>query len=159
MKWSSSLRLKRESAVAQCLLSVPLVALSSLALAGSPIGSDPVWLGTMGNTLFFIAQPASSTPAGSAALFKSDGTTAGTTQVAGFTGSDSFTYTVKDVQGALSNVASVTLTVTAAASSSGGRGGGAATPLDLLALGGFALMRRFCPSIRAARAGSRKSRT
>jgi ELWxxDGT repeat protein len=72
------------------------------------------------------------------------------TPVAGFAGSDSFTYTVKDLQGALSNVATVTVTVTAAASSSGGSGsggggGGAVTLLDLLALGGFVLMRRLCP--------------
>jgi ELWxxDGT repeat protein len=74
------------------------------------------------------------------------------TPVAGFAGSDSFTYTVKDLQGALSNVATVTATVTAAAPSSGGQGGGggATTLLDLIALGCFALMRRFCPSVRAA---------
>jgi len=61
-------------------------------LAGSPIGSNPVWLGTMGNTLFFIAQPASSASAGSAALFKSDGTAAGTTQVAPINGFGVLTY-------------------------------------------------------------------
>jgi ELWxxDGT repeat protein len=86
------LHLNRESPVAQYLLSVSLVAFSSLALAGSPIGSNPVWLGTMGNTLFFIAQPASSTTAGSAALFKSDGTTTGTTQVAPIDGFGVLTY-------------------------------------------------------------------
>jgi hypothetical protein len=50
---------------------------------------------------------------------------------------------VEDVQGALSNVATVTVTVTAAASSSAGHsgGGGGMTLLDLLALGAFALMR------------------
>jgi ELWxxDGT repeat protein len=69
-----------------------MVALSSLALAGSPIGSNPIWLGTMGNTLFFVAQPASSTPAGSAALFKSDGTSAGTTQIAPINGVGVLTY-------------------------------------------------------------------
>jgi len=56
---------------------------------------------------------------------------------------DSFNYTVKDAQGALSNVATATITVTAAeaAPSSGGHGsgGGAATPLDLLALGSLGL--------------------
>jgi ELWxxDGT repeat protein len=60
------------------------------------------------------------------------------TPATGFAGSDSFTYTVKDLQGALSNVASVTLGVTAAAApsgSQGGGGGGGATLLDLLALG------------------------
>ena len=86
------LRLSHVSAVARLLLSVPLVALSNLALAGSPIGSDPVWLGTMGNTLFFIARPASSASAGSAALFKSDGTAAGTTQVAPINGTGVLTY-------------------------------------------------------------------
>jgi ELWxxDGT repeat protein len=60
------------------------------------------------------------------------------TPVAGFAGSDSFTYTVKDVQGALSNVATVNVTVTA----DHGGGGGAVTLLDLLALAGFALVRR-----------------
>jgi large repetitive protein len=66
------------------------------------------------------------------------------TPVAGFAGSDSFAYAVKDVQGALSNVAAVTVSVTAAAPSPGGHGGGggAATLLDLLALGVFATMRR-----------------
>jgi ELWxxDGT repeat protein len=66
------------------------------------------------------------------------------TPVAGFAGSDSFTYSVKDLQGALSNVATVTVSVTAAAApsgSQGGGGGGAATLLDILALGGLALLR------------------
>jgi ELWxxDGT repeat protein len=87
MKGSSSLRLNRKSTVAHYLLSVPLLALSSFAGAASPIGSDPIWLGTMGNTLLFIAQPASSTSAGSATLYSSNGTTAGTTQVAPIGGS------------------------------------------------------------------------
>jgi len=79
------------------------------------------------------------------------------TPASGFAGSDSFTYTVKDVQGALSNVATVSVTVTAAASSSSGSGGGGAvTLLDLLALVGFALIRRirfmdrFEPTVRYA---------
>jgi trimeric autotransporter adhesin len=70
------------------------------------------------------------------------------TPTAGYAGSDSFTYTVKDNQGAVSNVATVTLTVTAAAqpppssggsggSSGGGGGGGSLTLLDLLALSGI----------------------
>ena len=48
------------------------------------------------------------------------------TPTAGYSGSDSFTYTVKDNQGAVSNVATVTLTVTAAAQPppSSGRSGG-----------------------------------
>ena len=70
MKWNLSLRLSRESVVGRYLLSVPLVTLSSIAFAGSPMGSNPIWLGNMGNTLFFIAQPASSNPVGSAALFR-----------------------------------------------------------------------------------------
>jgi ELWxxDGT repeat protein len=82
VKQSASLRPDSIFTVVRHLVAVPLVALSSLAVAGSPLGSYPVWLGATGNTLFFIAQPASATPAGSAALFKSDGTTAGTTQVA-----------------------------------------------------------------------------
>ena len=63
------------------------------------------------------------------------------TPAAGYSGSDSFTYTVKDNQGAVSNVATVTLTVTAAAqpppsggTSSKSSGGGSVTLLDLLAL-------------------------
>jgi hypothetical protein len=87
MKRSSSLRLNRKSTVAHYLLSAPLLALSSFAGAASPIGSDPIWLDTMGNTLLFIAQPASSTSAGNATLYRSDGTTAGTTQVAPIGGS------------------------------------------------------------------------
>jgi ELWxxDGT repeat protein len=68
------------------------------------------------------------------------------TPAAGYSGSDSFTYTVKDNRGDVSNVATVTLTVTAAAqpppsggtsSKSSGGGGGSATLLDLLALCGI----------------------
>jgi hypothetical protein len=64
---------------------IKLGGLSECVLASNPLwaGTSSVWLGTMGNTLFFIAQPASSMPPGSVALFKSDGTTAGTTQVNG----------------------------------------------------------------------------
>jgi ELWxxDGT repeat protein len=87
MKGTSSLRPNRKSAVAHYLLSVSLLALSNVAGAASPIGSNPNWLGTMGNTLLFIAQPASSTGAGSATLYSSDGTTAGTIQVAPIGGS------------------------------------------------------------------------
>jgi ELWxxDGT repeat protein len=87
MKRSSSLRLNRKSTVAHYLLSAPLLVLSSSAGAASPIGSDPIWLGTMGNTLLFIAQPAASSSYGSPTLFRSDGTTAGTTQVAPIGGS------------------------------------------------------------------------
>jgi ELWxxDGT repeat protein len=66
------------------------------------------------------------------------------TPTAGYSGSDSFTYTVKDDQGAVSNAATVTITVTAAAPppSGGGGGGGSATLLDLLALGGILAVRR-----------------
>lgn len=81
------MRLNRKSTVAHYLLSAPLLALSSFAGAASPIGSDPIWLGTMGNTLLFIAQPASSTSAGSATLYSTDGTTAGTTEIAPIGGS------------------------------------------------------------------------
>jgi ELWxxDGT repeat protein len=73
------------------------------------------------------------------------------TPVSGFAGSDSFTYSVKDLQGAMSNVATVSVSVTAAAapSSSKGGGGGAATLLDLLALGGLWLLRRLRPNAHA----------
>jgi ELWxxDGT repeat protein len=81
------LRLNRKSTLAPYLLSVSMIALSSFAGAASPIGSNPIWLGTMGNTLLFTAQPASSTSYGSATLYGSDGTTAGTTQIAPIGGS------------------------------------------------------------------------
>jgi hypothetical protein len=76
------------------------------------------------------------------------------TPTAGYSGSDSFTYTVKDHQGAASNIATVTITVTAAApppssgGSGGGGGGGSTTVLDLLALAGF-----FIVSARSRRSG------
>jgi ELWxxDGT repeat protein len=79
------------------------------------------------------------------------------TPVAGYSGSDSFKYSEADVQGALSNTATVTVSVTAAESSSsppsggsgGGGGGGAANLADLLALGGILVMRRTWPNPRA----------
>lgn len=92
MKWHLSLPRSRESVVGRYLLWVPLMALSSIAFAGSPIGSNPIWLGNMGSTLFFIAQPASSGSVGSAALFRSDGTAAGTTQIAPIDGVGVVTY-------------------------------------------------------------------
>jgi Bacterial Ig domain len=67
------------------------------------------------------------------------------TPTAGYSGSDSFTYTVKDDQGAVSNAATVTLTMTAAAPpprTGGSSGGGSATLLDLLALGGLLAVSR-----------------
>src|SRR5947207_15954813 len=73
------LRLSHVSAVARFLLSVPLVNSSNVALAESPIGSDPDWLDTMGNTLFFVAQPDSIASADSDSLFTSDRTAADTT--------------------------------------------------------------------------------
>ena len=89
MKWISLSCRNLELTTTRYLLLVLSVALASLAVAGSPhpaphtpqptpVGADPVWLGTMGNLVFFTAQPAS----GGAALFKTDGTTAGTLQVA-----------------------------------------------------------------------------
>ena len=93
MKWTMFLRISRTFAVhARTLLLAPLIALPGVAVAVSPIGSNPVWLGTMGNTLFFIAQPASNTGTGNAALFKSDGTAAGTAQVAPIAGVGVITY-------------------------------------------------------------------
>jgi hypothetical protein len=73
---------------------------------------------------------------------------------AGYAGSDSFTYTVSDNQGATSNPATVTITVTAAktsssggssgggGSSSGGGGGGAMNLFELLVLAGLVVSRR-----------------
>lgn len=82
MKRTSSFRLNRKMIVARYLLSAVLLALSGFAGAAAPIGSNPIWLGSMGNTLLFIAQPASSTSAGSPTLYSSDATTLGATQVA-----------------------------------------------------------------------------
>jgi len=83
------------STAARYFLSALSIALTGVALAGSPhavpginspstpIGSNPLWLGTMGNLVFFIAQPPSSPIM---ALFKTDGTAAGTSQVAPMAG-------------------------------------------------------------------------
>jgi ELWxxDGT repeat protein len=74
------------------------------------------------------------------------------TPTAGFSGTDTFAYTVSDDQGATSNPATVTVTVTAAAptpppsTGSGGGGGGAIGILELfglLAFGGTRAYRRF----------------
>jgi Bacterial Ig domain len=77
------------------------------------------------------------------------------TPVAGFAGTDSFTYTMKDTQGALSNVATVTVAVTAASSggqnTGSGGGGGSATLSDLLALGGLLLIRWLYPRFASMR--------
>jgi hypothetical protein len=80
-RWNLSLRLSRESALAR----YPIGA--TACVVERCIGIADRFLPSLvrhhGNTLFFIAQPASSIPPGSAARFKSDGTTAGTTQVNG----------------------------------------------------------------------------
>jgi ELWxxDGT repeat protein len=62
------------------------------------------------------------------------------TPTAEFSGSDSFTYSVMDLQGASSNVATVTVSVTAPSppTSPSSGGGGALTLFDLLALGALA---------------------
>lgn len=93
MKRSSSMHPNCKLTVARCLLWVPLLSWSSLAGAASPIGSDPLWLGKLGNTLLFVGQPASSTGPGSATLYSSDGTTAGTTKVATIGGVTVYTVT------------------------------------------------------------------
>ena len=97
-------RLTRTSTMTRCVLSVLLAAVSALAFAGTPhlvrdinsqytpVGSNPVWLGKMGNLIYFIARPVPSTTAGGAALFKTDGTAAGTTQVAPIDGFGVFAY-------------------------------------------------------------------
>jgi hypothetical protein len=64
------------------------------------------------------------------------------TPVAGYSGTDTFTYSEKDNQGATSNVATVSVVVTASAPGSGNGGGGAADLLDLLALAGLVVVRR-----------------
>ena len=80
--------------VKRYVLSILLLAASAQAFAGSPhlvldinsqytpVSSEPVWLGKMGNLIYFIARPVPSTTAGGAALFATDGTTAGTIQIA-----------------------------------------------------------------------------
>ena len=94
----------RISVVTRCVLSLMLAAVSALAWAGSPhlvldintqytpVDSSPVWLGKMGNLIYFIARPVPSTTAGGAALFKTDGTAAGTVQVAPIDGFGVFGY-------------------------------------------------------------------
>lgn len=80
--------------VARHLSALLLITASSLACAGSPhlaldinsqytaIDSSPVWLGKMGGSFYFIAHPVPTTAAGGDALFKTDGTAAGTSLVA-----------------------------------------------------------------------------
>jgi ELWxxDGT repeat protein len=92
------LRLARACTVTRYVLSFLLAWTSVLAFAGAPhlvldinsqytpVGSNPVWLGKMGNLIYFIARPVPSTTAGGSALFKTDGTAAGTTQVASIDG-------------------------------------------------------------------------
>ncbi len=84
---------------------------TSTTTAGSPvtinvIANDVDPDGTINPaTLFIISQPLSGT-----ALAQPNGTVV-YTPVAGFTGSNTFTYTVKDNLGAVSNTATVTVTV------------------------------------------------
>jgi hypothetical protein len=67
---------------------------------------------------------------------------------AGYQGSDSFTYSENDNQGATSNIATVTITTTqppppsSGGSGSSSGGGGAVDLLDLLALAGLVVLRR-----------------
>src|SRR5450631_2330772 len=93
MKRTDSVDSSRERAVTRFLLAVLSLSLSGAALSDSshvpiravqpiPIGANPIFLGTMGNLVYFTAQPKNSPTPGGAALFKTDGTTAGTTQVA-----------------------------------------------------------------------------
>jgi len=71
---------------------------------------------------------------------------------AGYQGSDSFTYSEADNQGATSNIATVTVTTTQPPppSSGGGGGGGAVGLLDVLALTGLAVLRRRPLPLRSA---------
>ena len=90
---SPSLWSRGMSGLRHLLALLPIIC-SSIASEASqaqsaPIGSNPTWLGNMGNAVLFIA---SNTPAGSAALFESDGTTAGTTQIAPINGAGVLTY-------------------------------------------------------------------
>jgi ELWxxDGT repeat protein len=68
------------------------------------------------------------------------------TPTAGYSGSDSFTYSEKDNQGAASNAATVTIAVSASSAPStgggSGGGGGGASLIDLLALGGLLVLQK-----------------
>jgi ELWxxDGT repeat protein len=87
-------RRRREFAITRPILTLLLITASSLALAGSPhlvldinsqytaLDSSPVWLGKLGSSYYFIAHPVPTTAAGGDALFKTDGTAAGTSLVA-----------------------------------------------------------------------------
>jgi hypothetical protein len=69
------------------------------------------------------------------------------TPATAYVGADTFQYTVEDNLGAASNVATVTVTVTAPPRSGGDGGGGALNGLSVLALGMLAAaMRR--PAVR-----------
>jgi ELWxxDGT repeat protein len=84
-----------ESVIRRCLLPILSLAFAGIVLGGPlqegkrvnqsavPIGSNPLWLGTMGSFVYFVAQPPSSP---TMAIFKTDGTTAGTMQVAPMAG-------------------------------------------------------------------------
>jgi ELWxxDGT repeat protein len=87
MKWNLSSHRATKVPVSWGIFWASLVMFPSIVLAGSPMGSAPTWLGTMGNTIFFITQSA----AGSA-LYRSDGTAAGTTQVVPIEGTGILTY-------------------------------------------------------------------
>jgi Bacterial Ig domain/FG-GAP-like repeat len=72
------------------------------------------------------------------------------TPTSGYSGLDTFQYTVQDNLGTTSNAATVSVDVQAPASSGGHGGGGAVGLLDLLGLAGLGLI-RFCSSKAAAR--------
>jgi ELWxxDGT repeat protein len=75
-------------------IALTLYGFTACARAGTPqvvldinsqytaMGSNPTWLGKLGNSVYFIAKPIPATASGGYALFKTDGTAAGTTQVA-----------------------------------------------------------------------------
>src|ERR1700730_5096213 len=97
-------RRRREFAITRHMLTLLLVTASSLALAGSPhlmqdinsqytaLDSSPIWLGKMGSLYYFIAHAVPTTFAGGDALFKTDGTAAGTSLVAPIDGLGVLTY-------------------------------------------------------------------
>jgi len=87
----------RCAAIASTSFILPILslALASVALSASmsvnaplrsnqatPIGANPIWLGATGSYVYFTAQPPNASTPGSAALFRTDGTSDGTTQVA-----------------------------------------------------------------------------
>lgn len=95
MKGISSRSINRRLAAARAIALTLLISVSGLAveaMASTPASSSPVWLGTLGGTQYFIARPVQSASGLTSALYKTDGTTAGTSLVAPIDGAGILTY-------------------------------------------------------------------